>query len=368
MNRMSFPLLCILSLLFISVCLPLTSASTIMTIGENSADSITVIDSMGREVSIQKPVERIAVIDALPQVASTLQAIGAVDTIVAVDETTALEKVPSPEGFGAVNIGSSSEPDLEQLVALDPDLVILGMYATEEKIRKLEDAGFTVLVTSLFPTIAEGFEPTRENTLVLGAITGNEEKAREFATWRQEYLDMIRDRTANLTTSDKPSVMYAYKWDTNKIYGSGSTNRFHYLLDFIGTRDVNSNVAGDWAEVELEHLIAENPEFIIFEEMSHNSGYGNPDTAAMAENIKTLKALPGMDSVDAIAQNQVYGIPVSILTGDTWLAAIYLAPVVHPELFSDLDATAVHQQYMDRFLGVDVDIASDGVFLYPQQP
>jgi iron complex transport system substrate-binding protein len=366
MKNVKIFIIIITFLLILCVSEVTASASTIMSVVDDSPDAITVLDSMGREVSIHKPVGSIAVIDALPQVASTLQAIGALDKVVAIDETTALEKVPSPDNTNITNIGNSEEPDLEKIVSLRPDLVIMGMYASDEKFKKFEDAGLTVLITTLFPTIAEGFDPTEQNTLVLGEITGTEDKAREFVNWREQYLDMIEERTSNLSESEKPSAMYAYKWDKNKIYGSGSTNRFHYLLDFIGTTDVNADVTGDWAEVELEHLIASNPSNIIFEEMSHNSGYKIPDTSVMMENIDTLKNLPGMSSVEAITKDQIYGIPVSILTGDTWLAAIYLAPVVHPELFSDLNPEKVHQEYVDKFLGIDFDVASDGLFLFPE--
>lgn len=360
-------LLLLILFVIVSMNVSSVSASTIMEIVKDSPDEITVLDSMGREVIIKKPVERIAVIDALPQIASTLQAIGAYNKIIAIDETTALEKVPSPDDSTITNIGNSEEPDLESLVALKPDLVIMGMYAPDEKIQKFEDAGLPALVTTLFPTIDEGFEPTQQNTLILGAITGTEEKSRDFVNWRKNYLNRIQDRTSNLSETDKPSVMYAYKWDTNKIYGSGSTNRFHYLLDFIGTKDVNSEVMGDWAEVELEYLIASNPAFIIFEEMSHHSGYDVTDVTTMSEDIETLQGLPGMNTVDAVTEKHVYGIPVSILTGDTWLAAVYLAPIVHPELFSDLNPETVHQEYIDKFLGIEFDVDTEGVFIYPEK-
>lgn len=341
------------------------SATTVMSIIAESDDSITVLDAMGRVVTIEKPIDKVAVIDALPQVASTIQAIGAFNKVIAMDERTEKEKVPSPTSSSSVNIGSSEEPDLEKLITLDPDLVIVGLYATDDKIKKLESTGFTVLVASVFPTVDEGFTPTRENTLVLGSILGVVERAEEFVNWRDYYLDKIQENLAVLSTHEKPAAMYTYKWDSNKIYGSGAKNRFHYLLDLLGTTDINADVETDWAEVELEHLIKENPSVLIFEEMTHQSGYGKADPAKMRSDIDSLIALPGMSSVDAVKQGRIFGLPVSIMTGDTWLAAIYLAPAIHPELCGDINPVTVHQEYIDNFLKIPFDVRADGVFLYP---
>lgn len=336
-----------------------------MKINSDTSDSITILDSMGREVTIKKPVETIAVIDALPQIASTLQAIGAYDKIIAMDETTSVEKVPSPDGINITSIGKSDEPDIEKLISLKPDLVLVGLYATDEKIKKLESAGFNVMAVSLFPTVDEGFLPTQENTRVLGSIVGTRDKADEFVDWREKYLNNIEEKVSNLSESERPLAMYAYKWDNNKIYGSGSQNRFHYLLNFIGADDINSDVKGDWSEVELEHLIKSDPSYLIFEEMSHNSGYGVTNTSTMADDIESLKSLPGMNSVKAIKDNHVYGLPVDLLTGDTWLAAIYLAPVIHPELFGDMDPGKIHKEYAEKYLNIKFDPATSGVFIYP---
>ena len=46
------------------------------------------------------------------------------------------------------------------------------------------------------------------------------------------------------------------------------------------------------------------------------------------------------------------------------METIYLAKLLHPELFEDMDPQAMHQEYVDRFLGIDVSVESAN-FLYP---
>ncbi len=41
----------------------------------------------------------------------------------------------------------------------------------------------------------------------------------------------------------------------------------------------------------------------------------------------------------------------------------YYAEWFHPDLF-DMDAQAIHQEYIDKFCGIDFDVAEHGVFVY----
>ena len=354
-----FLLLCCLCLLSAT-----GTAAVIMSIDSITPTSVTVQDFIDREVTVKKPVERIVVIDAHQQLTSALQAMGKYDNIVGIDIDTSKEKGLFPNIDKKTIIGTRKELDIEKILALNPDIVFdVGSYPGDE-IGKMEDAGLTVISISLFPTIKEGFAPTIENTRVLGTIVGAREKADEFVDWKERYLDIIQRRVGDLSDDEKPTAMYTYKWKDNAIFGAGSKNRFHYVLDYVGANDINSQLDSDWAEVDLEYVIRENPSFIIFEEMDHKSGYGISDPSGMKASIESLKKVPGFENVDAIKNNKIYGLPMSLLSGDTWLAAIYLAPVFHQELFKDYNPVEIHQEYIDKFMGVNLNV-SKGVFLYP---
>lgn len=351
-------------ILLLSIFSSLGTAAVMMSVTSEDADSVTIQDFSDRQVTIKQPVERIVILDAHQQLTSALQAMGLYDKIVGVDIDTAKETGLFPNIDKKTVIGTKKELDLEQILKLKPDVVFdVGSYPGDE-LKKMEETGLTVVSISLFPTPNEGFEPTIENTRVLGSIVGAKEKANEFADWKAHYLNIIKNRVSGLAEDEKPSSMYTYKWKGNSIFGAGSKNRFHFVLDYVGTRDINSNLDEDWAEIDLEAVIKENPEFIIVEEMDHQSGYGITDPAGMISKITSLKEVPGFSNVDAIKNDKIYCLPMSVLSGDTWLAAIYLAPVFHPDLFKDYDAVKIHQEYIDKFMGVSEDISKD-VFLYP---
>ena len=55
-------------------------------------------------------------------------------------------------------------------------------------------------------------------------------------------------------------------------------------------------------------------------------------------------------------------IAVNILSDNSWIGTVYLAKLVQPNLFQDLDPRELHQEYLTRFLGLDFDIYKQGLF------
>ncbi|VUT24166.1 MAG: corrinoid ABC transporter substrate-binding protein [Candidatus Methanolliviera sp. GoM_oil] len=46
----------------------------------------------------------------------------------------------------------------------------------------------------------------------------------------------------------------------------------------------------------------------------------------------------------------------------------YLAKILQPEIYSDLDPVEMQQQYVDQFTGINFDVSKHGVFVYPPLP
>jgi iron complex transport system substrate-binding protein len=45
---------------------------------------------------------------------------------------------------------------------------------------------------------------------------------------------------------------------------------------------------------------------------------------------------------------------------------LYQAKWLHPELFQDIDPKEVHEEYLQKFQGLDIDLDQKGVFVYPE--
>ena len=100
------------------------------------AESVTLTDMTGHEITIDEPVTRIVVLQ--PSDAEILCALGAQDTIVGrgtyVDYPETILEVPV--------VASGSNTNIEEILALNPQVVVMTtMSQTEEQIAALEQAG-----------------------------------------------------------------------------------------------------------------------------------------------------------------------------------------------------------------------------------
>jgi iron complex transport system substrate-binding protein len=348
------------------ICIP-GLAAPVLSIVKETPDKIIVLDLKDRQVSVSQPVQSIVILDNHQQMTHALVALGEYNKIIGVDQETAKEKILFPNIGDKTLVGASNEPDIEMIVGLKPDLVLAG-DADDALIKKLENAGLTVVTMSLWPTPAEGFAPTTENAKILGTLVGAKEKAKEYSVWVGGYLNKIDEKVKTLSVDNHPKTLLIYKWDVAKLSSIGKDNRFSFVLNYVGANNLADKVTGNWAEIDPEFAITENPDYIIYDETDYNaSGYGNTDPTTIANNIEKLKNIPGFNNINAVKNNHVYGIPKSLLSGNTWLGTIYVAPLIHPELFGDLDPDAIHQEYLKKFLGIDFNVKKDGIFVYPDQ-
>ena len=96
---------------------------------------ITVVDMTGREVKLEKPAERIVALTAAD--CEIVYALGAGDLLVGRGEWC---DYPA-EVFGVESVESGGNTNIEQILALDPDVLVMGSMAqTEEQVKQLEDA------------------------------------------------------------------------------------------------------------------------------------------------------------------------------------------------------------------------------------
>ena len=104
--------------------------------------SVTVTDMMGREVSLAAPASKIVALTAAES--EILYALGAGNTVVGKGEYC---DWPA-EAADVTVVNSGYQTNVEQIIALEPDLVIMNnMDQSPEDVSKLEEAGIPVAVT-----------------------------------------------------------------------------------------------------------------------------------------------------------------------------------------------------------------------------
>jgi len=132
-----------------------------------TAAPITVTDMKGRDITLDAPATRIVALTASD--CEILYAIGAGDTLVGrgeyCDFPEEVKSLPS--------VQSGAQTNIEQIVALAPQVVIVGTMAqTVEQVAALEAAGIKVVASD-----AQDIIGTYTAIELIGAITGRADDA-----------------------------------------------------------------------------------------------------------------------------------------------------------------------------------------------
>lgn len=167
-----------------------------------STKPVSFKDGVGRQVKLDKPAKRIAVLE-WQQVEDALTLCV---TPTAVSDTkgystwVSAEKLPS----GVTDIGTREEPDLDTLYAAKPDLIVVEAFdAKDETIKKLEKRGVPVMAT-------RGANPKdpignmRDVFSMIGEATGRTERADQVLKEFDQHLATAKQQVtdADLPTKD----------------------------------------------------------------------------------------------------------------------------------------------------------------------
>ena len=328
-------------------------------------NELTLIDSADRTVTVNKPVERIVVL-TYPD-AEAIKIVKAEEMVVGVSSDIIARKTFFPELSKLPSAGVTSNPDIERIIELNPDIVCTG---------KLKSMGVN-LEDKLPDTVAVTcwdmgrLEVMTKNIQMLGYILGSNEDAQEFCTFYQEYIDeTIGARVSEIPENDRKRVYIEY-CDDYRAFATGSSG--HEICVAAG----GANIAADLlcfsekpiAEVDQEWLVEENPDVIVKAVRCKSGlcGYGVDDHGAMKQERERIMSRPGWGGMTAVAENRTYLLDMD-LVGSTanFIGATYMAKWLYPDLFDDLNPRAFHQEYLTRFQRLDYDLTGNGVFVCPE--
>ena len=170
-----------------------------------STDPVSLTDGVGRQVELDKPAERIAVME-WQQVEDALTLCvtpTAVSDAEGYSTWVSAEELPE----GVTDIGTREEPDLDTLYAADPDLVVVEAFsADDEMVTRLEERGVPVLVTKG----ADPEDPIGNMKSVfemIGEATGRGERAEQVV---QEFDDRLAEAKDEVSDADLPTKDFLF--------------------------------------------------------------------------------------------------------------------------------------------------------------
>jgi iron complex transport system substrate-binding protein len=258
------------------------------------------------------------IVSTAPSITELLYALGLGNRVVGV---TRFCRYP-PEAQLKPKIGDYTDPNVEAIAALTPDLVIVQTNPVHlaDRLGRLK---LRVLEIDQ-ENIAAIYKSTRE----VGAATGAEQAAAQLNDSIREGLEKIRVRVKGLP---RVRMMFVIGRSPNRLDGLVVAGRASYLneaIEIAGGENVFRDAVAAYPAVSLEEVMARNPEAIV--DMGDMS-----DTVGVTEEHKrgVIALWDRVPNLAAVKQHQVFAVAsdIFVVPGPRVIdAAKAFAEMLHP--------------------------------------
>lgn len=212
---------------------------------------VTITDSTGTEITIAEEPDRI--ISLAPSTTEILGALGVTDKLVG---RTKYCDFPE-EVLEAEEVGGTSNPNIETIVALNPDLVVASTHVSDEVINKLREVNVPVA----FLNEQENFEGTYSAIENIGLLVGRASEAEEVVAQMKEKVEATIAKIEALDQGDvKPRVYYAVGYGDKDSTPGGNTF-IGQMIELAGGDNIAKEVEG-WS-ISKEKIVEGDPDMII---------------------------------------------------------------------------------------------------------
>lgn len=271
---------------------------------EQTVYPLKLKDATGTEVTFQKAPERI--ITLVPSETETVFALGAGSKVVGVDKWS-----DYPEEAKQKPQMGDMTTNIEAVLAAKPDVVFASGTLNSKVIDELRKLGITVYASSP-KTIAE----TIEKVEVIGKAINAQAQAKKVTDEMRADLKQVTDAVKN-APKKRVYLEFSQGWTV------GDGEFLSEMVELSGGINVGAGKAG-WYEIDPEAIIKANPEVIVY------------STGAGMETLPdTIKGRAGFSGMDALKNNQLYGIDGNLTNrvGPRLTKGLLaMAKAVHPDL------------------------------------
>jgi iron complex transport system substrate-binding protein len=225
------------------------------------------------DVTVEQVPEHI--VSLSPTATESLFAIGAGDQVEAVDAQS-----DYPDGVPTTDL-NGLEPNVEALLAYDPDLVVIDS-PNDEIEGPMADLDIPVLVQTAAVTFDDVYRQIRD----LGTLTGHVDEAEEVA---DEVEANITDLSESVTQPDEPLTYYHELDDT--FYTATSTTFIGRVYEAAGLRNIADEVddGSGYPQLSAEYIIDTDPDLIFL-----------ADTECCDQSVETVAERPGWEQLSAV--------------------------------------------------------------------
>lgn len=270
----------------------------------------TFVDDLGRKLYLAKEPNRL--VSLAPSITETLYAIGLGDRVVGVTEFCDYP----PEARSKPKVGYS-RPNLETIVALQPDLVLAPRdFIRHDVLAKLEQLKIPTFIVE-----AKTVEDIVSRIQTIGRMLGQSDSADRVAMELRRRLMELKARTEGLS---RPRVLYVLNSQPLITVGPGSF--IDQLIEIAGGANVAANAPSPYPRLSMEAVLAQDPQVIIFP-------VGTSEGISPGEQTLWRR----WNTIAAVKTGSFHQIPSDLLNrpGPRIILGLEkLTEIIHPEQFA----------------------------------
>ena len=224
-------------------------------------------------------------------------------------------------------VGTVKEPNAEEIIALDPDLVILASdIAAQADIRDvLENAGISCAAFQV-----DTFADYKIMMEQFCGVTGRDDLFEENVTQVEEQIQEVQ-ATAALSSSTRPSVLLIRAFSTG-IKAKTDDELAGVILQDLGAHNIADDHPSMLEDLSLEEVIAANPDYIF--------------VTTMGDEQKALEYLNGLidqnpawSQLSAVQEDRYIVLPKDLFhykPNNRWGESYqYLGEILYPVFFDE---------------------------------
>ncbi len=215
----------------------------------------TFIDDTSFSLHFDNPPQRI--ISVSPSVTEIIGVINADSMLVGVS----LYSYHPPSVKDLPKVGSYVNPNIEQIISLNPDLVVMSYEgAPRSDVNHLRRLNLNVAVLR-----SEKFSDIIKNIKWLGEVLDHQQEAKEAAGDLERRYQQIRSLVQGIP---KPRAFYSIA--LNPITSVGARSFINSLIHDAGGINIAGDIDQAYPRLTIESVIAMSPDVLVF-----SSGMGN---------------------------------------------------------------------------------------------
>ena len=257
-----------------------------------SQNSIAFTDALGREVSVQKEPERVAAL--IGSFADVWVLSGGSICATAEDAWDDFD-LELPD---AVNIGGAHSPNLELLLAADPDLVIASASTSSnvEMREVLEAAGITVAYFDV-----DNFDDYLAMLDICTDITGRKDLYEKNGLMIQSQIEVVKTEVAASSLSDHERTVLLLRAHSSSVKAKGSEGTIlGEMLADLGCINIADSDTSLLEALSVESVIRQEPYRIFVVTMGD-------DTEKAIDNLNRLMdENPAWGSLRAVTEGRLH--------------------------------------------------------------